>query len=255
MEKHPTNRFSNRVANYVKYRPNYPRDVVEELQTELNLSPDTVVADIGSGTGKFTLLLLEKGYGVYGVEPNKEMREAGENYLGAFPKFKSIAGQAEATILPDNSINLITAAQAFHWFDLDQTKPELERILKPSGHLAFIWNERDIKGSAFHQAYDKSLLKFCPEYQQTNHRNMGSKEIGLFIKDNVHYTSSFTQYFDYPSLEGRLFSSSYSPAPDHPDSIPLKKDLKVLFARYKTDNKVEFKYHTHLYYGKSHDIN
>ncbi|WP_371802175.1 class I SAM-dependent methyltransferase [Candidatus Lokiarchaeum ossiferum] len=249
MSRNPTKRFSNRVENYVKYRPDYPQEIIDELHDKLELSKESVIADIGSGTGKFTQLLVEKGYKVYGVEPNREMREAGEKYLHDYPNFSSIAGQAEATTLSDHSIDLITAAQAFHWFDLEKTKPELNRILKPNGHLAYIWNERDIEGSKFHQEYDAILNQYCPEYPQSNHRNRGSMEISLFIKDPIHFISSFTQHFDYKSLEGRLFSSSYTPKPGNPDSIPLKKELKQVFKNNAVGGKIEFKYISHCFYG------
>lgn len=250
MNRSPTKRFSDRVENYVKYRPDYPKDIVDELHNKLGLSKESTIADIGSGTGKFTQLLVEKGYKVFGVEPNREMREAGEKYLQDYSNFNSIGGQAESTTLPDHSIDLITAAQAFHWFDLEKTKPELSRILKATGHLAYIWNERDIKGSKFHQDYDAMLHQYCPEYPQSNHRNRGVIEVELFIKNPVHYQSFFIQYFDYQSLEGRLFSSSYTPSPEHPDSIPLKKKLRDIFSKNEVGGKIEFKYISHCFYGE-----
>ncbi len=138
----PTHRFSSRVDNYVLHRPGYPADVLGLLRTECGLTPNSVIADIASGTGIFTRLLLENGNRVYGVEPNPEMRSAGETFLAAFPRFTSITGTAEATILAAQSVDLITAAQAAHWFDRGKSRREFVRILKPGGWLVLLWNER-----------------------------------------------------------------------------------------------------------------
>ncbi len=116
-------RFSNRVENYVKYRPGYPREVLDLFRDEMNLTENSVIADIGSGTGISAKLFLENGNEVFGVEPNAAMRGAAEEFLREFPKFKSVDGTAENTNLPDNSVDLVVAAQAFHWFDKDKTRP------------------------------------------------------------------------------------------------------------------------------------
>ncbi len=140
--KDPTKRFSTRVDNYVRYRPTYPREIIELLQKECNVTPDSIIADVASGTGIFTRLLLENGNRVYGVEPNPDMRRAGEQFLAQYPHFTSVAGMAEATTLPDQSVDLVTAAQAAHWFDRGKARREFLRILKPQGWTVLLWNER-----------------------------------------------------------------------------------------------------------------
>src|ERR1035438_5165838 len=112
-----TSRFSDRVENYIRYRPGYPLEALLALKSECGLSPQQAVADIASGTGIWTRMLLENGNPVFGVEPNPEMRQAGERLLARFPKFTSVTGSAEATTLPDQSVDFVTAAQAAHWFD------------------------------------------------------------------------------------------------------------------------------------------
>jgi ubiquinone/menaquinone biosynthesis C-methylase UbiE len=138
----PTSRFSGRVENYIRYRPGYPPEVLNALKTECGLKSRHVIADIASGTGIWTRRLLENGNPVFGVEPNAEMREAGERLLAEFPKFTSIAGPAEATTLADQSVDFVTAAQAAHWFDRARSRQEFARILKPGGWLVLLWNER-----------------------------------------------------------------------------------------------------------------
>src|SRR5712691_7831802 len=135
-------RFSNRVADYVRYRPGYPPAVLDLLRTDCGLRPDHVVADIGSGTGILSKLFLENGNRVFGVEPNAEMRQAGEEYLASYDGFSSIEGSAESTTLADSSVDFITAAQAFHWFDPQAARREFARILKPGGWVVILWNDR-----------------------------------------------------------------------------------------------------------------
>jgi len=153
-----TSRFSDRVANYVLYRPGYPPQALQALQTECGLAPNHVIADIASGTGIWTRLLLENGNAVFGIEPNAEMREAGERLLQAFPNFTSLAGTAEATTLASQSVDFVTAAQAAHWFDRARSRREFVRILKPGGWLALLWNERVTDTTPFLRDYEQLLL-------------------------------------------------------------------------------------------------
>src|SRR5438552_740760 len=119
-----TSRFSRRVANYVRYRPGYPGAVPELLAREVPLTPDSHIADIGSGTGLLSRAFLDAGFSVTGVEPNADMRGAGDYELADRSRFRSVAGTAEATTLPSSSFDLITAGQAFHWFDPVPTRAE-----------------------------------------------------------------------------------------------------------------------------------
>jgi ubiquinone/menaquinone biosynthesis C-methylase UbiE len=129
----PTQRFSSRVENYVKYRPGYPPAILDLLRDKCGLTSASTVADIGSGTGILTGLLLKSGARVFGVEPNPDMRAAGERLLAGQANFTSLAGTAEATTLPAQSVGIITAGQAFHWFDREPTRREFQRILQPGG--------------------------------------------------------------------------------------------------------------------------
>src|ERR1700732_4152215 len=126
-------RFSNRVADYVRYRPGYPAEVLTLLRTQCGLKSGHVIADIGSGTGFLSELFLKNGNRVYGIEPNEAMRQAGEEYLASYDGFASINGSAEATTLDDASIDFVSAGQAFHWFEPVVARHEFRRILKPEG--------------------------------------------------------------------------------------------------------------------------
>src|SRR5215813_6736491 len=115
-----TQRFSSRVENYIKYRPGYPNEIVETLRYECGLTPDSIIADVGSGTGILTEMFLRNGNLGYGVEPNREMREAAERLLKDYPRFRIVAARAEDIPLGDASVDFVTAGQAFHWFDWEK---------------------------------------------------------------------------------------------------------------------------------------
>src|SRR5215216_934394 len=205
-------RFSNRVANYVKYRPGYPPEVLDLFKNEMNLTPDSVVADIGSGTGLSAKVFLENGNKVYGVEPNSAMREAAEEYLKAFPNFISHEGTAENTNLDDASIDFVTAAQAFHWFDAEKTRNEFTRILRPGGYVVLIWNERQLDTTEFLREYELLLKKHANDYDKVRHENIDRERLGRFFGPHFEQaTFSNEQVFDLEGLRGRLLSSSYMP--------------------------------------------
>ncbi|MDH3634158.1 MAG: class I SAM-dependent methyltransferase [Gammaproteobacteria bacterium] len=245
-----TRRFSDRVEAYIKFRPGYPPALVSTLLEKTGLDADAVVADVGSGTGIFTRQLLDQGLRVNAVEPNANMRRAAEALLSEYPKFISIDAPAEHTGLADNSIDLVTAAQAFHWFNNEATKAELERILKPGGKLALIWNKRKIS-QPFQQAYLGILNEYAPEYGKVNHMNLSEDDIAYYFADAnmelLHFDSN--QRLDFAGLMGRLKSASYCPAEDSPQYIPLVTELVALFDQYAADGVVDFEYDTQLYLG------
>lgn len=240
-------RFSDRVANYIRYRPGYPPELIATL---LAGSDTPVVADIGSGTGIFTRLLLQRGLKVFGIEPNANMRQAGEEYLAEYGNFVSIDGGAEDTGLDDSSIDLITAAQAFHWFHNEQSRIEFARILKPDGQLALIWNKRRIE-QPFQQAYDALLREIAPEYGQVNHMNLSSDDIAAFFAtgemDIQHF--DYHQQLDFNGLIGRLKSSSYCPPEGSQPYDQLLKELRLLFDKHAVDGMLSFDYDSQLYRG------
>jgi len=245
-----TQRFSKRVADYVRYRPSYPADLVPRLLEETGLSAGAVVADIGSGTGIFTRLLLQQDLRVYAIEPNAPMRKAAQTLLSDNRQFTSVAAPAEDTCLATDSLDLVTAAQAFHWFNNDAAKAEFRRILKPAGQLALVWNRRKLS-QPFQRAYDGILRELSPEYGEINHMNLDDSEIAGFFGPGEMRVLRFdnSQQFDFAGLLGRLKSSSYCPAEDSAHYIPLVTELLALFDQYAVEGLIEFEYDTQLYFG------
>jgi SAM-dependent methyltransferase len=246
-----TSRFSDRVGNYVRYRPGYPLAVLEELKAECGLAPSHVVADIASGTGIWTRMLLENGNLVFGVEPNAEMRAAGERLVAAFPKFTSVAGTAEATSLADENVDFVSAAQAAHWFDRARARKEFVRILKPGGWLVLLWNERLTDSTAFLRDYEQLLLTYGTDYQDIRHEHT-TAEVNEFFDPAPFQERAFAmrQEFDYAGVEGRLLSSSYAPGPDHPLHAAMLRELSRIFDSCSVEGRVAFEYKTRLYFGR-----
>ena len=247
----PTSRFSDRVDNYLRHRPGYPAAVLELLKDECGLKPSSVVADIASGTGLLTRMFLENGNRVYGVEPNPEMRRAGERLLRPYPNFTSVAAAAESTSLPEHSVDFVTAAQAAHWFDLPKARAEFARILRPEGWCVLLWNERHTDATPFLCAYEKILLVYGTDYKEVRHERT-TAEIDSFFAPSKFHSRSFDmrQEFDYPALEGRLLSSSYTPSQGHPNYTPMLKALRAIFDEFNVDGRVTFEYDTRMYYGQ-----
>ena len=180
MPVNSTTRFSNRVEDYVKYRPGYPTEVINFLQEKYGITSDKLIADIGAGTGISTALFLHAGYKVIAIEPNKPMRDKAIDLLGSLPGFSAQNGTAEHTGLDTNSIDAIIAGQAFHWFDAEKAKTEFKRILKPSGLTVLIWNERKTS-SIFEQDYDALIVRHATDYKQVDHRNIDTEHIARFF--------------------------------------------------------------------------
>lgn len=252
MAHNATARFSNRVADYIKYRPGYPSTVIDLLERQCGLSTSSTIADIGSGTGLLAELFLKHGNTVFGVEPNAEMRAAGEKLLIAYANFVSVEGEAEATALPSASIDFVTAGQAFHWFDRPRAKAEFTRILRGSGWVVLIWNDRRTDSTPFLRDYEALLQHYGTDYQAVDHKNIDDKVLGDFFGARGYYSASFdnVQIFDYDGLAGRLRSSSYVPAPDDPRFAAMITALKTCFAKHEREGKVSVEYDTRVFYGQ-----
>ena len=246
-----TQRFSSRVDNYVRYRPGYPREVLNFLKKECDLTTESVIADIASGTGIFTQMLLENGNRVFGVEPNAEMRRAGEEFLRSYPRFTSVAGTAEATTLPDHSVDIVTAAQAAHWFDREKARGEFIRILKPGGWCVLLWNERRTDSTPFLREYEQLLLTYGTDYEEVRHERTTAEIAGFFSPTPFELsTLEMRQEVDYAGLEGRLLSSSYTPTPEHENYEPMLRELQRIFDEHQINDRVSLDYNTLVYYGQ-----
>jgi len=247
-------RFTSRVSDYVKYRPHYPIEIIKVLQEECGLASDWHIADIGCGTGISSELFLQNGNSVYGIEPNKKMREAAELYLKNYPNFITVDASAEETTLDAASVDMVIAGQAFHWFDRSAAKVEFNRILKPDGWIALFWNKRRANGSPFTMAYEDAIEKSSYGYNDATHRKITDEQIAEFYAPSEmrKYTNEYYQRFDVEGLIGRTLSSSYTPQLGDPLYEPMIADLIRLFDQYQQDGIVTFEYDTEVYIGQLH---
>jgi ubiquinone/menaquinone biosynthesis C-methylase UbiE len=251
MKSASTERFSNRVEDYVKYRPHYSPEVVQALREACGLSSRQVVVDVGCGTGLLAKIFLEDGNQVIGVEPNAEMRQAGEQFLSQYSKFSMVDGMAEATSLPKRCADFVIAAQAFHWFQPESTRTEFARIVKPEGWVVLIWHDRDLESTPFLHAYEDFLQRYATDYSTVAHNkvaNCGTLEQFYSPNQMRMIVQATEQRFDLEGLRGRLMSSSYVPR-EGPRAEAMLKELPNLFAKHKQDGQVIFEYWTRIYYG------
>jgi SAM-dependent methyltransferase len=250
MTNSSTARFSDRVKNYVRYRPGYPPEVLDLLRADCGLQPSHTVADIASGTGVFTRILLENGNPVFAVEPNTEMREAGVRQLESFPRVVSVTGTAEETTLRSASVDFVTAAQAAHWFDLPRARAEFVRILTPDGWCVLIWNERRTATTPFLRDYEQLLLTYATDYKEVRHERTTAIIHEFFAPARCEErVFDLRQQFDYEGTAGRLLSSSYAPMEGHPSHHPMMEELQRILRAHAKDGQVEFEYNTRVFYG------
>jgi SAM-dependent methyltransferase len=247
----PTARFGNRVADYVATRPGYPPAVLDILRAEAGLTSSAVIADVGSGTGLSSEMFLKNGHTVYGVEPNAEMRAAGEQLLASYPNFHSVAGSAEHTTLPTVSVDLVVAGQAFHWFDPPRARAEFRRVLRPGKSVVLMWNTRRLDASPFLRGYEALLQQFGTDYREVVHTNVDQGKLAAFFGPGGFKAFRFdnVQLFDRDGLRGRLRSSSYTPPPGHPNYEPMVAEVDHLFDTFNDRGRVRFEYDTEVYVG------
>ena len=256
LELNSKTRFSSRVENYKKFRPGYPEAIISFLEAKKILDENSIIADIGSGTGILSELFLKNGNIVYGIEPNFDMRSAAERMLNEYSAFISIDGSAEFTTMKDHSVDIITVGQAFHWFDHEKTRKEFLRILKPQGFVVIIWNNRKRSGSTFLEAYEDLLLTYGTDYRKIRNIQIdfekfyGTKKISQGYKREI-----FDNYqsLDYPGLKGRLLSSSYTPLDDHLNFNNMITELEKIFNDNNQNGVITFEYETEIYYGQLYD--
>jgi SAM-dependent methyltransferase len=247
----PLTRFSDRVDDYVKYRPSYPPELIAHLRSHAGLGPQTVAADLGAGTGIFSKLLLDAGARVIAVEPNAAMRAAAERLLGSYPRFSAVDGTGERTGLPDQSTTLITCAQAFHWMDPAVARREFARISRPGAAWALIWNVAIVEDE-FARGYERIKADFGTDFEKVRHENVEAE--GRF--DVLYGAGGWAkrdfpnhQDLDWEGLRGRLLSSSYAPKAGHPNHEPMLGALRELFERTQSGGHIRMNYRTELILG------
>ena len=247
-----TERFSDRADAYVRGRPSYPQAIVEQLQRVGALKRGQTVVDLGVGTGLSAEPFLRSGYTVIGVEPNEPMRMAGDQQLRDFARYRSVAGTAEATTLPDDSVDLIIAGQAFHWFDVPRAAIEARRILRPGGWGALIWNDRESTGSAFLAGYEALLRTHGIDYAKLLHRHVDEKAIAQFFAPAQTAVVTFDNPRDLEreDLLALAGSASYLPAPGDPRHVAMLLALNSLFDTLAKNVTVQMMYRTRMHYAQ-----
>jgi SAM-dependent methyltransferase len=246
----PTERFTNCAEAYARYRPSYPPEAVTLLQQRCGLSAQAVVADVGSGTGILTALLLQSGAEVFGVEPNGPMRALAEAALSHWPRFHSVDGTAENTKLPGASVDLVVVGQAFHWFDPMQARREALRVIRPGGSGALLWNERPNAATPFLTDYEAMLRRYAPQYATITASRANEATMREFFGGAMECaTFPNQQDLDFEGLRGRLMSSSYAPEPKHPGHAPIMAALRRVFDTHAREGRVVLPYQTLVYFG------
>jgi len=252
LTRDPVARFSDRAQDYAKYRPHYSHDVVHALQQACGLRPEHLIADVGCGPGMLAEIFLQNGNRVLGVEPNREMRVAGEKYLAGYPNFSMVDGSAEHTTLPDDSMDFVVAGQAFHWFRPPAARVEFARIAKPGGWTVLVWHDRDVDSTPFLRAYEAFIRKHGVDYEQVSHKYLANYAAleSFFAPSPIRLIQQHNhQRLDYDGLRGRLLSSSYIPKTGERFEA-MMRELPQLFGENQSDGPVTLEYDTKIYYGQ-----
>jgi len=247
-----TDKFTGKAEIYEKYRPSYPLEYIDYLISETGLNEDSIIADIGSGTGILSRQLLGRGYTVIGVEPNDDMRTVAEQTINPNSNFISVKATAENTTLDDNSIDLVTVAQAFHWFDMERFRLECQRILKQEAKVTLVWNSRDGSSDINKESAD-ICQKYCPNFKGFSG---GMEETPIpfhqFYKDGKYDFNCFRNDLQLNLAEflGRYLSASYSPKETDKEYHPFITALTKLFEKYSNNGTIIIPNITRSYLGK-----
>lgn len=244
-------RFNDRAVEYNKFRPSYPREMLDFFKAKLGMTSDHVLVDIGAGTGKLTEILLQNGNSVYAVEPNDEMRRLAYLHFSNNPAFVAVKGTAERTNLPEQAADFVFAAQAFHWFEVEAARKEFMRILRGKRMVVLIWNIRIITGTAFLEGYERALREYAPEYVRHGQDYIDPEAVTLLFSDHHYKTVRFpnSQMLSEVGLIGRILSNSYVPSPSDDRFQALLTAIQNLFHAYKANGRVRIEYYTEVIYG------
>lgn len=252
MLPNPPERFTGRVESYRRYRPRYPAEIAGLLRRDCGLQDGAAVVDVAAGTGLLSEIFLAAGFVVTAVEPNAEMRAACSELKRSYPELRVLEGTAEETGLAGSAADLITVAQAMHWFDLERTRREFARILKPGGYCAVIYNNRHAGGDAFHEACERFLLKFGVDYESVKKQHVGRKRLAQFFAPAEMKCAVFanSQALTREGFEGRILSSSYIPRPGDRRFGEMQAELQKLFEEHESGGLVTIRHECVVCYGR-----
>ncbi len=233
----PTERFTGRASFYARHRPSYPVKLLDDLFESGVLHAGDRVADLGSGTGIFTELLLDRGMRVFAVEPNDDMRSEAESRLSERKGFVSVKGKAEATTLGSEAVDAVTAAQSYHWFDPEPTRKELRRILAPNGWVILLWNKRVTDKDEYSREYEELVTRYSPEHSGIEDDKESPERIfGSLRFEQRSYDHH--RHLDLEAQKGMAASVSYLPVPGQERYEEFSRDLERIFHRNAIDGKV-----------------
>jgi SAM-dependent methyltransferase len=251
MQLSPTERFTNRAELYARHRPGYPRSIVDVLHKECGLTSESRIADIAAGTGLLTKIFLEHLNPVIAIEPNAAMLAYLATLQNAFPNLSARSGTAEASGLPDQSVDFIVVGQAMHWFDLEKTREEFKRILQPDGWVVVIYNERRRDGDAFHGGYEDLLETYGANYQEVQSRHLTETMREAFFSPCAmeRMVIENAQDLDLEGLTGRIVSSSYMPTDKDATYPAMMKAINSLFEKSERSGKVRLEYACSVSFG------
>lgn len=245
-------KFDDKGRIYLKSRPDYHKDIIDYLLTNHIISKESRVADIGSGTGIFSLQLQPYVKQVFAVEPNDSMRENAELQFKEYENIVSVSGCAENTLLRENSVDCITVAQAFHWFDKSAFARECQRILTPGGRIVLLWNVRDENNEIVKQNSEINAL-FSDNYSGFSN--------GMDFNNEQQFSDFFTEqyekieiknpiYYDLNTFISRNLSSSFAPQKGNPNYEPYIEALTKLFYEQSVGGIMQYPYITRCYIGE-----
>ncbi len=246
-------RFSNRVTDYVSARPSYPKSLLDLLSAKIGFDSSWTVLDVGAGTGISSKLFLDNGNAVVAAEPNDAMRTAAEQWLANYPKYRSINSPAESIPLEDHSLNLIIAAQAFHWFDPVQFAKECRRLLNDRGSVAIIWNTFEHDSTPAAVEYHGILRSYSLDFEKIVNKWRQSDLLAQtwFTQESYSYSELRNdQTYDFDQMIARVASSSYMPSRDHPRFESMVDAYRKFHAEFASDGRVTLPCVCKVYLGR-----
>jgi len=243
--------FSQKVAAYVASRPGYPDALFDALLAIGALSADKAVADVGAGTGLLTQSLLSRARLVTAIEPSDDMRAACDAQLAGHPNYRSLRGTAEHTSLGDASVDLVTAAQAFHWFDIDASRQEILRVLRPAGQVALIWNDR-VRTDPLHVAMDEVFATYGGAKRGAMLAHENRSDVPRFFGGATLHEIDFPHEhrLDRDGLRALAFSRSYMPDPESDGGQATAREIDAIFGRLAGDGRVAVQYRCVAFVGR-----
>jgi ubiquinone/menaquinone biosynthesis C-methylase UbiE len=247
-----TKRYAGRVDVYRRYRARYPREVFDFVREHCGLTAASVMADVGSGTGMLAEVFLENGNRVFAIEPNAEMRDVCKELEALYSGLRCIDGMAEATTLPEHSVDIVMAGRAFHWFNQEQCRPEFLRILRPGGWVMLVNLARSTGPEPLLRDFQDLRMKYGLDYAETVAQFDMDAACRKFLARAEIRSAEFPviQKLSYEELEGQTASFSVMPQPADAAYPAMQRALRDYFTRYHSGGTVLVPMDCTIYVGQ-----